>query len=174
METTEQRLSWARDYCERIGLRRTPVRERVLAFLADQRLPVTWTAVAESRELKGCCDPATVYRSLNLFADAGLICAIRLFSKVTYFVLNVPGELFEYFVCMCCGQISGTASKNLHDALLLQSIDSRDSERENRGMVLFGLCERCRTPTQQAVPTVKIISRAKAHSGKIVSNETLP
>ena len=52
-QNTEERYAWALERCRRLPLRLTEVRERILACLARQRLPVTLEAVAQAAELRG-------------------------------------------------------------------------------------------------------------------------
>ena len=162
MKTPDERFAWARDYCRRLPLRHTLVRERILAFLASQRLPVTFSAVVESEAVRGRCDPATVYRSLMLFADAQVVRLFHFRGKVSYFVLNLPDEFFHYFICNRCGELMEFASGGPAPALAEALAHGEGCPHESHGLIVFGICGRCHAEAQHLGPTLKVTPRLNA------------
>jgi len=87
-------------------MRLTPVRERILGLLAARRVPVSLEALTQAEGIRGTCDSATIYRTLMLLRELEVIRQVSLPNKISYFVLNVPGESSHFLICRCCGQIT--------------------------------------------------------------------
>ena len=54
-------------------MRLTPVREKILALLATQRVPVSLNALMQTEELRGVCDATTAYRTLMLLREVEVL-----------------------------------------------------------------------------------------------------
>ena len=169
MKSSEQRLAWARDYCRRLPLRSSRLRESILAFLAAQRLPVPFAAFTEAEGLRGQCDPATIYRTLTLFSDAQVVRQLRFQSKLSYYVLNMPGEFFHYFVCTCCGRLVELALDKQPFLCVDDLAADDDRPAETHGLILFGLCRRCHVSREHRVPALKVMPRAVSRRGTCTS-----
>jgi len=169
MKSSEQRLAWARDYCHRLPLRSSRVRESILAFLAAQPLPVPFAAFIEAEGLRGQCDPATIYRTLTLFSDAQVVRQLRFQSKLSYYVLNMPGEFFHYFVCTCCGRLVELAMENQPFLCVDHLAADDDRPAESHGLILFGLCRRCHLSHEHRVPALKVVPRSVSRRGTCTS-----
>jgi Fur family ferric uptake transcriptional regulator len=162
MKSAEKRQTWALERCRSLPLRLTRVRERILALLARQRLPVTLAAVAQAAELRGQWNPATVYRSLMLFADAHVVRQLRLHSKFSYFALNMPGESFHYLVCTRCGALADLPPSKSVRSLVRELTSVHGFAAREHELALFGLCPSCQRAALRETPALKLMSRFKA------------
>ena len=81
----------------------------------------------------------TVYRNLNLLADAGLIRRV-----------SIPGKAdrFDHTLCShshrCCTQCGKVEDILLDDAKILELVRQGDDTAEDYSLVVFGTCEACR------------------------------
>src|SRR5437868_9677532 len=102
MKNSAERLAWALIKCAESRMRMTPVRKSILDFLSEQRKPVNLEAIAQVPGVRGACDATTVYRTLMVFKDAGLVRWVGMLRKTSHFVLNVPGDVSHFLVCERC------------------------------------------------------------------------
>lgn len=86
---------------------------------------------------------ATVYRTLDLLSEAGLVKSIRLGSKQQSFEHVHTGEHHDHLVCNSCGMIIEFFSEELEN-----SQDRICGEYgfcpERHTMTIFGVCAKCR------------------------------
>src|ERR1043166_4062116 len=100
------KYDWALQQLHQAQVRLTPVREKVLRFLAHRPVPVTLHDISASEELAHQFDDATVYRTLVLLVELEVARQLQLRDRAACFVLNMPGECFTFLVCRCCGAIT--------------------------------------------------------------------
>mgnify|MGYP005844333009 CR=1 FL=1 len=106
MNDPGQRLAWALAVCRKLHVRLTAGRSKILAVLAEHRVPVSLDTVMRAEGVTRVCDPTTVYRTLMLFREVELVRQVALPAKVRFFVLNVPGESIHFLICRRCGAIT--------------------------------------------------------------------
>ena len=142
------KLQWALQQLRQSHVRVTPVRERVLSFLADRAVPVTLNEISGSPELARQFDDATVYRTLVLLVELEVARQFQFRDRATCFVLNVPGECFSFLVCRCCGAITPVAhSEELH--LLEEQMTAQHGYSGlTHELEIYGVCPACRKHTQ--------------------------
>src|SRR5438094_10441554 len=104
MKSSGERLQWALKKCEQSHMRMTHVRKAILEFLSEQRKPVNLDSISQAPGVGDECDPTTVYRTLMVCKDAGLVGWMRMVRKTSHFVLNVAGDVGKYFVCQRRGR----------------------------------------------------------------------
>ena len=91
---------------------------------------------------------ATVYRTLKLFADAGLAQERRFEDGFTRYEHAAPNAHHDHLICTTCGTIIEFANERIE---MLQ----KDVARKNRFKVLshklelYGLCEGCQRSTNK-------------------------
>src|SRR5690242_18039712 len=102
MKSSAERLQWALNNCQHSHLRMTSVRRAILVFLSKQRTPVNLDAISQARGVRDQCDATTVYRTLMVFKDAGLVRCVGTLRKTSHFVLNVPGDASHFLLCQRC------------------------------------------------------------------------
>lgn len=143
MKDAGQRLLWALQVCLLAKMRLTPIREKILAFFAAQRVPVSLHAVTQAGEIQGMCNVATVYRTLMLLCELEVIRQVGLPNKISYFVLNVPGESSHFLICRCCGAITELPASESGAALEAEVAAAQGYTRLYHELVFFGICPAC-------------------------------
>jgi Fe2+ or Zn2+ uptake regulation protein len=164
MKTAEQRKSWALQVCLQAKMRLTPIRERIIAFLAAQLLPVSLEAVTQAEGIQGACDAATAYRTLMLLRELEVIRQVSLPNKITYFVLNIPGESTHFLVCRCCGAISELPPSESVAAVEREIAATQGYSRLYHEAVFLGICPACQKHPPGVV-CAKVQPRMRPNSG---------
>jgi len=124
-------------------MRLTSTREKILAFLAAQRVPVGLDAVIHAEGIRGSCNAATVYRTLMLLCELEVIRQVGLPNKISYFLLNSPGESSHFLICRCCGTIRELPVSESVTALERESAAMQGYARLYHELVFFGICPAC-------------------------------
>ena len=80
-----------------------------------------------------------------MFKEAQLVRSVGTPSKVSYFVLNVPGESNHFLICQQCGQMA-----ELPALQVLSSLDKEVMEQKGYAAVyheleVYGICPVCRS-----------------------------
>jgi Fur family ferric uptake transcriptional regulator len=84
------------------GHRLTPQRLLVLSVMAEGRQHMGVDEVfRRAREAHQYMDLATVYRTLRLFRDAGVVTEVEIGDRLHY-ELTMPGDLHHHMVCRKC------------------------------------------------------------------------
>ena len=80
----------------------TPQRVLVLSVVADggEHMGVD-EVFRRAREVYQYMDIATVYRTLRMFRDAGVVTEVEIGDRL-HFELTLPGELHHHMVCRVC------------------------------------------------------------------------
>jgi Fur family ferric uptake transcriptional regulator len=143
MKNAEQRLEWAMGICQKAKMRLTPMRQRMLEFLATNRSPVSLEAVTQTDGIRGCCNATTVYRTLMLFKELEVIRQVSLPNKISYFVLNIPNESSHFLICRRCGQILELPGAESISTLEREVAASRGYANLYHELEFFGVCPTC-------------------------------
>lgn len=85
---------------------------------------------------------ATVYRTLDLLLEAGLVKSMRLGSKPDYFEHVHPGEHHDHLVCTKCGEIIEFFSEVLENTQDRICGEFR-FKPDRHTMTIFGVCAKC-------------------------------
>ncbi|HDS29658.1 MAG TPA: transcriptional repressor [Firmicutes bacterium] len=95
------------------------------------------------RKIDRAASRATVYRTLDLLAQAGLVKNVGLGRSQKFFEHVHHGEHHDHLVCESCGEIIEFFSSELENC---QSAvcDEHDFLPKRHTMVIFGLCGKCR------------------------------
>jgi Fur family zinc uptake transcriptional regulator len=159
MKNSAERLDWALNRCAESQLRMTPVRGAVLDFLSEQRKPVSLDEISQAPGVKGQYDSTTVYRTLMVFKDAGLVRNVGIMRRTSHFVMSVPGEVNYFLVCERCGSVvelgltSGMLANLEHLAL------ENGFATEGQSMDLHGICRNCKSASARRAPASKVMAR---------------
>jgi len=175
MNTTEERLAWALAALVRADIRLTPVRQGVLAQLAARRLPVALEMLSRLPDLRDRFDDTTLYRTLMFYVDLELVRQIHLQDRLSYFVLNAPGERFNYLVCRCCGALK--LLPPLEEAHLLerQVAETHDYAGLQHEVLVSGICPECKKSPETCMHPTKLTPRGRRcrrHTGSSPTGET--
>lgn len=132
------------DYLRRNGLALTPQRSVIVEMFLHTRGHLTTEQLYDLvRERDPGMGQATVYRTVKLLAEAGLVEALDMGDGVTRYEWCYGAEHHDHLVCIRCGRKT---------EIVDQEIERRQEELA-RGhgfsltrhrMVLFGVCPDCR------------------------------
>lgn len=88
------------------GLRCTPQRHAVMAFLMDQHRHPTAAEIFEAvNRLDPRCSRATTYNNLRDLVQAGLVREVAAEGRAARF--DAKGERHHHFICDRCGNVEG-------------------------------------------------------------------
>ena|SRR5436190_22597424 len=159
MKNSAERLDWALKRCERSHVRMTCVRAAILGFLSEQRKPVNLEAISQAPGVKGECDATTVYRTLMVFKDAGLVRCVGMLRKTNHFVLSVPGDVSHFLVCERCGAVVELEVSPGMLASLERLASGHGFAASGQCMDLHGVCRACEEAARRTVPASKVMAR---------------
>lgn len=133
MNPTEAQIALRRG-----GWRLTPSRRRVVEESLKREAPFTAEEVWGASPSVG---RATVYRTLRLLTDLGVLCKVVMEDGTPRYRPSV-GAHHHHLVCVTCGQVEEFA--HCVEAVL-ESLRRRTGFRLlNHRMEVYGLCPRCR------------------------------
>lgn len=162
MKNMEQRLSWATTSCRNAQMRLTPVREAILSFLAQRRAPATLDMVSNASGVRGRCDMTTVYRTLMMFKDAELVRLVGTLHKISYFVLNVPGDSMHFLICHQCGRMSELPLPRPLSDEIERIASAQGFAPSPQDGFFHGLCGSCQAVAKTRVVPSKLMVRPPA------------
>lgn len=124
-------------------MRLTPVRKKILGFLATQRVPASLNTLMQAGELQGVCDATTAYRTLTLFHEVEVLRQVGLPGKVSFFVLNVPGENNHFLICRQCGAITELPAESHCEHMERDVATAHGYAQLYHELQFFGICPAC-------------------------------
>ena len=122
----------AENLCERVGLRLTDPRRRVLALLADAKTPLkAYDIIAKAGPDGGAVQPPTVYRALEFLCQLGIVHKIE--QDATFVACSHlgHGHLAALFVCDLCHKVTEVHMGDIERQLTLAA--------QNMGFALANL-----------------------------------
>lgn len=138
-------------FCKRARLVMTPAREKILQYLAGQRMPASIEMMVQSEELKGSCDTVTIYRTLGLFKDIDLVRQVGLLKKNAFYVLNAPGAPCHYLICRHCETLIELPCDDPVQEWALRASAAHGFTSVYHELEIYGVCPTC-TAAQSAQP----------------------
>ncbi|MBK8023837.1 MAG: transcriptional repressor [Chloroflexi bacterium] len=125
------------------GHRVTPQRLLILDAVCAANGHTTLGAVyARVRRIDSSIDRSTLYRTLRLFVELGLVVSADTGDGETYYEIAKP-QRHHHLVCRRCGreqEIDDALLEGMFDQIFRQHGFRADSDH----LVLFGLCSDCR------------------------------
>ncbi len=118
--STEDRVKELIGLCRQAGLRRTECLRAILRCFINETAPVSVQHLLKRDELKGRCDPATVYRLLSRLEVRGIIRRVGLPRRAAHFVLNERKDSRMYAVNTNTGVVTVVTPKFDEAAVLAQ------------------------------------------------------
>ena len=152
------------------GLRRgsrrlTGPRQAILQVLQQQAHPVSRKEVFAALR-PGQCDLATVYRSLNLLEEMGLVRRYDFGDGVARFEVmrNDPAGHHHHLVCTCCAAVVEILDCRAYD---WEERIARESgfQRVTHRLEFFGLCPDCQEEKRTAGAPTKRAALSRGPSG---------
>jgi len=123
------------------GFRATPARLTLLATLSRARKPLSVQAL--TKRLKGeHIDQVTVYRTLRVFADMGIVRHVDLRHSHAHFELTTDHH--HHLVCTHCGALEDFTACHM-DPLISRILkgSKRFAGVRQHSLELFGICKKC-------------------------------
>jgi Fe2+ or Zn2+ uptake regulation protein len=165
MRDSAQRLTWALEACRRLQMRLTPVREKTLAYLATQRVPVSLSTLMQAEVMRGVCNATTGYRTLMLLREVEVLRQVGLPDKVSFFVLNIPGENNHFLICRQCGAITELPAE-LHCEHMEHEVAATHGYTQlYHELQFFGICPTCQKQPSRII-SAKLPVVANKHTAR--------
>lgn len=129
------------------GYKLTPQRRSVLAAIASSSDHLTPAEI--HNKVNGDhinVGLVTIYRTLDLLADLGLICEVHSGGNCRSYLLRRPSEHHHHLICSGCGTVVDFTNCDLSD---LELRISKDTGFDIKGHLLefSGYCQQCQTTT---------------------------
>jgi Fur family transcriptional regulator, peroxide stress response regulator len=129
------------DALRRAGLKRTPQRLEIYRLLAETGdHPDIETIYRNTRRTMTAISLDTVYRTLDLFRELGLVTTVRPRPDRVRFDANTDPH--HHFICEACGSISDFEDRTLDDWPVPEAARALGFVRSARVDIL-GLCPNC-------------------------------
>src|ERR1041385_3540139 len=119
-------------------------------------MPVNLDTITQADEIRGLCDPTTVYRSLMLLNELTVVRQVSVRPKIRYFILNVPAEKSPYLICRCCGAISELSPLQQAFDLERQVVTVKGYAEVYHQLEIYGICPQCQRTCKQGIPAHKL------------------
>lgn len=144
----EKLLTAARGILERYlkdhGLRRTPERFALLERVFSTGDHFYVDVLCEAMELEGYhVSRSTVYATMQLFFDAGLVRRHQFGNQPAQYERAVPGDTRSHLhlLCTVCGRV-----REVRDQALMESVQTRsyvNFRPQSCAVYVYGICRRC-------------------------------
>ncbi len=142
MKRTKKKLF--HDFIVRRGLKSTRQRDIILdTFLSSERHMSIEELYLKLRAKNPNIGYATVYRSLKLFAEAGIANEIRFGDGQTRYEHVSEGEHHDHLVCTRCGAITEFENESI-EKLQAEVAAGYGFQIETHKLELYGVCAKCR------------------------------
>ena len=129
--------------CREKGMRRTHAMESVLQVLLEADRPLTAGEIVESPNLKGQCDPATVYRLLLRLEEHGILRKLGLHDRAAHFTIRHAHTHDDYIICKRCGTIEELEMECPVEALEAEISRKSGYTSLDHELEFFGVCPKC-------------------------------
>jgi Fur family ferric uptake transcriptional regulator len=126
------------------GYKITPQRRAVLNAIALSHDHLTPAAIYEKvHQQNPGVGLVTVYRTLDLLTELGLICAVRTEGNCRSYLMRRSSEHHHHLICSDCGTVADFAECDLNK--LEQKLSRKTGFEINSHLLEFsGLCQNCR------------------------------
>ena len=138
--------------CAALGLRFTPLREKVLEFIANASGPSkAYTLLEQLRAEHDSAAPPTVYRALEFLLEHGFVHKVE--SINAFVACPHPGgtHLAQFLVCDHCGSAIELEGEMLPQ-LLTELAVAQQFSAERLVVEVHGRCINCARPPQLLTP----------------------
>ena len=130
----------------RAGHRVTPQRLAIIRTVLASEEHLTPGALYEKvRRMDPEIGEVTVYRTLNILSELGLVCMVHTGENAHSFVSRPP-EHHDHLICSGCGEVINFTGGNI-DALEKRLVSETGFTIEEHRLDLFGRCHECAAVT---------------------------
>ena len=127
------------DTLEEQGFRSTAPRRILATVIGDQERH--FTAEGLRQQLPRRMGRATVYRTLKLLVEAGVLCRVLLEDGDLHYQLSHHGH-HHHLICVQCGSSQDLTGCDIEDLLLTTSAD-HGFELSGHWLEVYGRCRNC-------------------------------
>ena len=121
------------------GFRSTAPRRALAAVIAEQERH--FTAEGLRKQLPPSLGRATVYRTLKILVDAGVVCRVLLEDGDLHYQLSIQGH-HHHLLCVHCGSSQDLMGCDIEDVLLATSA-RHGFELSGHWLEVYGRCRKC-------------------------------
>jgi len=125
---------------EGLGHRATGSRRAVLDAISLKRAPFTVEEISEAAPRVG---RATVFRTMKLLQDLGLVCRLPLGDGGVRYEVS-RSEHHHHLICSRCGAVTEFSDPEL-DSLIVSNASDKGFRLDDHSLELYGLCLACAT-----------------------------
>lgn len=139
------------DLMRRNGIRATKARSSVLDFIISSSDCVSVQSIFDELKKIMDIDLATVYRSINLFHENGIIREIRHSSETSFYEMNcIHNPVHPHFICGNCNQIK--CLESIDDGIISEILKCDIKDKiESMEIIIKGICEKCLKKIEKGV-----------------------
>ena len=133
------------DYIREHGMRVTPERMALLDEIYRQHGHIDADDLLEGVRSAGHpVSRATVYRTLDLLVDCGLVQRQRLGRNRFLYEHVHPGQRHDHLACRTCGRVVEFVSPGIQ-AMLTEICRAHGFDKDDRQLQIVGVCTACAT-----------------------------
>ena len=142
MDVTEPERLFA-NYLRQKKLKLTPERRTVLHEVFQHHGHVDADELlVRMRSRRRRVSRATIYRTLDLLVDAGLIWKVSLGTNQAHYEHAYGAQHHDHLICLRCGQVIEFVNDRI-EALQIKVCRDHGFEPIRHNMQIFGYCSRC-------------------------------
>lgn len=142
-ECLQAAIQEAKRHCDALGVRLTPIRQRVLELVWQNHEPVkAYDILDELKQVYSSSAPPTVYRALDFLQEQGLVHKIE--SLNAYIGCGDPKELHksQFFICHDCGSVAELDDADIRE-LIQQKANCFGFKIDDEMVEIKGHCQEC-------------------------------
>jgi Fur family transcriptional regulator, ferric uptake regulator len=126
------------------GHKVTPQRLTIISVILESAELLTPAAVFKKVQAKDSqIGEVTVYRTLNILAETGLVCVLHTDGNVQSYI-GRPTEHHDHLICSGCGKVVNFTDCNILDLEKRLKTETGFNIREHR-LDIYGTCGQCST-----------------------------
>ena len=132
-----------KQYLKSEGLNITSARQKIAEeiFEIDEHFDATdlWARLHQDTNIS----MSTIYRTLDLLLEAGLLSEVDLGKAHTHYEHVFGGKEHGHLICLDCGKVEEFTSEKIEE-MLDEITEEKGFQRESYKLQVFGFCEDCR------------------------------
>jgi Fur family ferric uptake transcriptional regulator len=131
------------DRLRRAGHKITPQRVAIIRIILESKELLTPSALHKKvRQVDPAVGEVTVYRTLDILSDLGLVCMVHT-GENTHSYIGRPPEHHDHLICANCGKVVNFTDCNLSE-LENRLCSENDFTILNHRLDFYGKCLQCR------------------------------
>lgn len=140
MKSTVTRLD---DHIKGSGLRISSRRNVLLSIMEREKRHFTVDELYDiTKKTNAGIGIATIYRTVRLFCEAGIVREIHLADNVTRYEVINDNSHHDHLICVKCGTFIEISSRIIENEQL-KIARNNGFELKDHSLVLYGVCKKC-------------------------------